>query len=238
MLDFTRAIVIHSFPYSDSSIIAKTYCEKGGYTSFLAKGYKKGRKHKAALHPLAAVEISFNNRGRSGLIMANKIDLYDPYSSLLFNPVKSGIAMFLAEWLSLTLREDKEGDPRFFSWLSKAIETLNELDNVANFHLWFLIKLSDFLGISPQGRQSVKNKYFHLKDGVFINSENAECLTSTESAMLDKILNGRLEDCLNLTLKKAERALLLSIIRQYYQLHLDSAMDLKTLEILPQLFEE
>ena len=97
MITLTRAIVIHSFPYSDSSIIAKTYCEKGGYTYFLAKGYKKGRKHKAALHPLAAVEISYNDKGRSGLKMANRIDLIDPYSSLLFNPIKSGIAMFLAD---------------------------------------------------------------------------------------------------------------------------------------------
>lgn len=238
MLEHTPAIVIHSFPYSDSSIIAKTYCEKGGYTSFLAKGYRKGKKHKASLHPLASVEISYYNKGNTGLKLANKIELSNPHSSILFNPIKSGLAMFLAEWLSLTLNEDQEGDPRFFNWLNKAIEALNEVESVANFHIWFLIRLSDFLGISPQGRRSEKEAYFNYKEGVFSNNTNSDCFSTVESKLFDRILDLNLEESLNIALDKKERNQLLSMIRQYYQFHLSIAMELKSWDILTQIYNE
>ena len=63
-------------------------------------------------------------------------------------------------------------------------------------------------------------------------------LNFSESKLFDKVLNGRLDECLDLSLKKKDRALLLSIIKQYYQRHLDISMELKTLEILAQLYEE
>ena len=79
MLQSTRAIVIHTFPYSDSSLILKAYTEKYGYASFLLKGFKKNRRQKVILHPMAEVEISAIIHSNSGLNVVRSIDLQNPY---------------------------------------------------------------------------------------------------------------------------------------------------------------
>ena len=136
MLVSTRAVVIHSFAYSDTSIILKAYTEKFGYTSYLLKGYKKRKKDKVLLHPLGLIEISANHKNENGLHLGRSISNYLPLHEISINPIKSGIAMFLAEWLFHTVRVGEE-DQDFFSWLVWAIESLNNELKPENFHLCF-----------------------------------------------------------------------------------------------------
>ena len=153
MLASTRAVVIHSFAYSDSSIILKAYTEKFGYTSYLLKGYKKRKKNKVLLHPLGLIEISADHKNVGGLLLGRSISTYFPLHFISTNPIKSGIAMFLAEWLFHTVRVGEE-DQNFFSWLVLAIESLNKETKPENFHLWFLLNLARFMGFYPQGRKT------------------------------------------------------------------------------------
>jgi DNA repair protein RecO (recombination protein O) len=238
MVQITRAIVIHTFPYSDTSLILKGYSEKFGYCSFLLKGFKRNRKQKVILHPLALVEISTSGQHHSTLKLARSIDLQNPFSQLLMDPVKSGMAMFIAEWLGFTINEDKEGDPEFFNWLISAIDSLNHSDSIANFHIWFLLKLGSFLGFAPQGNKTLLKPYFDLREGYFTDQGSSnEILNEQESLLLNKVLNLSLEEIVLIKINKIDRATLLRLIHRYFQLHLEKEFTLKSLDVLAQLYD-
>lgn len=238
MLQNTRAIVIHTFPYSDSSLILKAYTEKFGYASFLLKGFKKNRRQKVILHPMAEVEISAIIHSNSGLNVVRNIDLQNPYSQILMDPIKSGMAMFLAEWLGYSIREEGEGDVDFFNWLNNAVDSLNHSNSIANFHIWFLIKLCGFLGFAPQGARSSSYPYFNLKEGHFTSGAafNGN-LNNNESLLINQVLNKNLQELSLVKLNKIERAQLLQLIKHYYQIHLEREFNLKSLDVLTQLYD-
>ena len=57
------------------------------------------------------------------------------------NPIKSALALFIAELLSVVLREYQE-DKALYLFLRQSIEKLNDATiGVANFHLCFLFYL-------------------------------------------------------------------------------------------------
>lgn len=239
MLINTRAIIIHTYPYSESSLIVKAYTEKLGFSSFLIKGFKRNKKQKINLHPMASVEITCVSSGQNSLKLVRNISLLNPYSRLLSNPIKSGLAMFLAEFLGHTLRDAEEGDAVFFQWLTGAIDYLEETDSLANFHLWFLLNLSDHLGFAPQGRMSIETPYFSISEGSFLkNSNSNNCLNSFETELFDRILNKKLDECALISFSRNERASILAILHSYFQIHIERDFTLKSLDILNHLYTD
>jgi DNA repair protein RecO (recombination protein O) len=238
MLRSTKAVVIHTFPYSDSSVILRSYTEQKGFTSFILKGFKKNKKQKALLYPLAIVELSFVEKGNTSLYFARSIHTQNPHSNILLDPLKSGVAMFLSEWLSHTIKDDEEGEQSFFAWLVNAIELLNEIDSSANFHLWFLVELSRYLGFGPQGQITPKTPLFSISEGCFIpRGSNTDCLSEKESVLFNKLMRGSFEEIIGYSMRKDERSNLLHLLHKYYQIHLGKEFNLKSLEVLKQLYD-
>lgn len=237
MLVSTRAIIIHTFPYSESSIILKAYTETFGFASFLLKGFKRNKKQKINLHPLALVELSCIPAKSNSLALGRNISLLNPYSQITSNPIKSGMAMFLAEFLSHSLREAEEGDPAFFIWLTNAIEQLEEADHLANFHLWFLLTLSEHLGFAPQGNKSIGTPYFSIEEGSFIKNNNTPgCLSDKDAELMNSVINKNLIECSKVQLSREERAVLINLLHSYFKVHLDKDFALKSIDVLSLLY--
>ena len=58
----TKALVLHSLKYNDSSLIVHCYTQELGRQSFLVKGVlssRKGRFRKALFQPLMLLDLSF-----------------------------------------------------------------------------------------------------------------------------------------------------------------------------------
>ena len=74
----TRAIVLHRFPYSDSSFIVKALTEESGIVSFIVKGGKKKESpFRGALDPLALSEAVFRQNPNSELQFIKEATLLD-----------------------------------------------------------------------------------------------------------------------------------------------------------------
>lgn len=237
MLLSTKAIVIHTFPYSDSSVMLKAYTEKIGYSTFLLKGFKRNKRQKVNLHPLALVEITCVVKEKTSLYQARNISLLKPYSNILTNPIKSGLAMFIAEFLGHAIRDDQEGEIHFFTWLIQAIENLENIDSLANFHLWFLLSLTEHLGFLPQGKRSMETPFFNISEGSFIKGGSSLISCSeSESVLIDKLMSKQMEELLLLPFSKEERKRMLTLLHEYFQVHLDKEFSLKSVEVLSQLY--
>ena len=196
------------------------------------------KKDKILLHPLALIEIGAVHKSNTDLHMGRSVNYYKSVQNITLNPVKSGIAMFLAEWLFHTVRIG-EADKVFFNWLEQAIERLNYSDYPVNFHLWFLLNLSKYMGFYPQGRKSTKTPIFNLTEGEFTNrSIPGDLLSEEESEWLDQIMNSNFESTEKIKLSRLNRRKLLQFFHDYFQICLNSDFRLKSFDILFQIFDD
>lgn len=109
MLIKSRAIVLHRFPYSDSSWIVKVFTEECGIVSFIVKGGKrKESPFKGALDPLALSEVVFRQNPNTELQFIKEASLIDWRYNLRTDMLSQAKAQVMAEMI---LRYAPQGIP-------------------------------------------------------------------------------------------------------------------------------
>lgn len=95
----SRAIVLNKTNYSETSLIIKIYTEEEGLLSFIVKGIrgKKGKLRMAQFQALNLIEIDYKKSGKSDLRYLLDLKINEPFSDLLFDPIKRAVALFMAE---------------------------------------------------------------------------------------------------------------------------------------------
>ena len=117
MQETLRGIVLRTVKYGDSSLIVDLFTDSHGRQSFMTTTTRTKRSvHSVSFwQPLAMVEFSAELRPNAGrLPRPTDVRTYYNYSDLPFSPVKSTLALFLAEFLSAALREEKENLPLYY----------------------------------------------------------------------------------------------------------------------------
>lgn len=239
MLVQTKAIVLHTFKYNDASLIAHCYTEKIGKQSFLLKGIlnsKKGGIRKAYFQPLIPLEILFNHKNQGGLNFIKEVKVLRPYNSLYTDIKKNAIVLFLSEIIYKCLKEE-ETNPLLFEFLETAFQWLDTHEEIANFHLVFLIKLTQFLGFYPY-QENPEFAFFDLESGCFTDHLPTGPHLEGEIAQLFKILLGmNFADSLSLKINQQKRRVLLEALVNYFKLHLLGFSTPKSLEVLNEVFD-
>ncbi|MCK5782172.1 MAG: DNA repair protein RecO [Flavobacteriales bacterium] len=232
-------IVIRSRNYSDNSIILKCYTKQSGVVSFIARGVKKRKKsHVMALfQALSIVEISSYSKNKlSELKNLRDIKANTFYKNLQFDPIKSGLSIFLAEMLDLSLHEEEENE-HLYSFLESSFHYLDEIDDFANFHIAFLIELSKHLGFYPHISDYTCD-YFDLEHGIFYRDDKKMpyMLNGIVIDNLKLFLGTKFVDSGSIVLNKEQRRKLLKLIISYYSLHISGFREPKSLEVLHSLY--
>lgn len=86
--------------------------------SFLipASRSRKSAVNGLLFQPLSLVEFEADIRPRSGLHPIREAKSWQPFQSLPYDPYKSAIALFLAEFLYRALKEEAENAPLLLIW--------------------------------------------------------------------------------------------------------------------------
>jgi len=122
----TRAIVLHRFPYSDSSFIVKALTEESGIVSFIVKGGKKKESpFRGALDPLALSEVVFRQNPNTELQFIKEATLLDWHKNLRNDLLSIAKAQVITEMI---LRYAPQGVPlqEDFERLEQALSEFNE----------------------------------------------------------------------------------------------------------------
>lgn len=121
----TRAIVLHRFPYSDSSWIVKALTEETGTVSFIVKGGKrKDSPFRGALDPLALCEIVYRENPNTELQFLKEASIINWHPHLRENLLALAKAQVMAE---IVLRYAPAGVPLEgeFALLEEALAALD-----------------------------------------------------------------------------------------------------------------
>jgi len=205
----SRAIVLNSLRYGDDSLIVALFVEKLGRQSvFIKKTKNKQSGMRLALfQPLQIVEADFIHREKRQLQQIKNTQIFYHFYNIPFNPVKCCIAIFIAEILYKTLKEENK-NVDLFEFLLQTIQTL-DLNNTgtANFHIAFLIHYSRYLGFSLKHENILPQNFeIHFQN-------------------IDK-----------LKLNRIQRNNITEILLERYALHVDNFGKLKSFPVLQSVF--
>lgn len=231
----TKAIVLQTIKYGDSSLIVKMLTEELGIQSYMVKGvFGKKSKMKAALFQNMTLLEIVADSGNNSLGFIREISLSYCYKSIATDIKKSTIIIFISELLSKSISES-EIDTDLFNFIYNSMLWLDEAtSDYANFPIVFAIQLSKFLGFFPNIDTYSEGSSFDLLDGNFKMTQNDLYQIDTElSKHFYSICNPRSEVLLSNTIR---RKLLESIVT-YYKLHANEVRDIKSYEILRTLLE-
>lgn len=234
----TKAIVLSALKYSDTSLIVRCFTEQEGLKSYIIKGVlkaKKGGIKVAYFQPLTQLTLVANHNNKSTLHTLKEVQILNPYKNIYRDIVKQSVVLFLSEVLSSSIQEE-EKNASFYNYLETAFSWLDMHDNVANFHLLFLLNLTKYLGFYPDvsKKESIS---FNLLDGSFSESNaNKNVITGNEFYQFKKLLGINFDAIEKVSFSKNERQLVLQIIIKYFELHLDGFRKPKSLQILETVF--
>ena len=237
MIHSTRGIVLKTFKYSENSVIAKIYTEQFGLRSYIVKGMsgKSNQGKKALLQGMSLLEMVVYEKATGNLQNIKEMDAAHTFSNIPFDIRKSTILMFMNEVLYKCIGEEVANGPMFLFLFNQLIELDESQDNISGFHLQFLIRFTKYLGFMPRNNYNESNPYFDLQEGAFIadvpfhNNYIHKDLSLQMSRLLDRkhpVFKGQ----------AIERNELLQKIILYYSLHVPSFGDLKSFEVLKQVF--
>lgn len=162
----TRAIVLHRFPYSDSSWIVKALTEETGTVSFIVKGGKrKDSPFRGALDPLALCEIVYRENPNTELQFLKEASIINWHPHLREDLLALAKAQVMAE---IVLRYAPAGVPLEgeFSLLEEALAALDVPDIKLPADDNSEVKLPE-AGVKPPAGNSPASEPPANKSGVF-----------------------------------------------------------------------
>ena len=242
MLHNTRAIILRQIKYSEGSIIVQAYTELFGRQAFMVNGVRtKKSKNKINLfQAMFIVEMEIYYKQNRELHRIKEVKNQAVLNNIITDPVKSTQALFLAEVLSKSITEE-EKDQNLFDFIINSIQLLDITEeNSANFHLMFLIKLSRFLGFSPEDNYSTVNNLFDLRTGQFCNNRPMynEYIPANLCSVFHKFLKISINDFYKIKLISLVRSELLKLVLDYYYLHIEGMSEIKSYSVLTEVFKE
>ena len=238
----TEGIVVRQTRYGDNAIVANIYTRCEGMQSFMVRGGLKsgGKFRSSCFFPLSQVEISYQ-RGKQGggMPFLREIRLSRPYKDMYSDIRKSSVAFFLAEAMARFISQSEQDEVLYDKLAQALCEFDSRKENIAEFHLFFLLELASNLGFAP--RMEGGTAYFDLREGCFCKFPPAhhDVLEAETALGLARLLSERAAqgEFPPLTLFSSSlRFSLVQALTHYCQLQCGTEGNFKSLPVLKELF--
>ena len=237
----TRGIVLQSTDYSESSIVVKIYTEAGGMMSFMVNGVRtrNPRFPISLFQPFSIIELIASGKPGNGMLRLTEARLSPPLNGIATNMIKGTVALFLAEVIYRSVKEESPNPP-LFGFLDNAIQVLDLPDtDCSRFHIYFLVRLARHLGISPNGEFEPGVSIFDLREGLFRNDipSYREYLSQKATARLHNLMNATFENYPDADISFGEMKELLKGLVFYYELHQTHGTAIRSHQVLEEILQ-
>jgi len=237
----SKAIVLKHYKYSENSIICKIYTEELGIKSYLINNLrsKKAQNKIAWYQSLTLLDLVVYNKEKKQLQHIKEASCSEPLMTVHCQVHKSSIALFIAEILLKTIKEE-EANAALFAFIEHFIKILDKTPtDYADFHLIFMLQLTHYLGFYPKMESYTTNAYFDMIEGKFSSNKplHATFIESNLSNYFYSLLNADYANSNTLNLNGRLRNLILENIIMYYKTHLEGIGIIHSSEVLKMVFE-
>ncbi|MBT0607010.1 DNA repair protein RecO [Aequorivita echinoideorum] len=238
MVVTTKAIVFSAIKYAEADLIVSCFTETSGIKNYLLRGIlksKKGKLKTSFFQPLTQLEIVAEHKNKGTLEYIKEAKIHFPYQTLHTDIVKSGLVMFLSEILKNCIKEE-EPNPELYSFMEKSFIWMDSVDEVANFHIHFLLELSAYLGFYPDS-SNLQYQFFNILEGNFQEKDTGNyCVEGENVEYLKLFFNKKTEEISEIKMSKANRSKVLDLMLTYYRFHVQGYQAPKSLAVLNALY--
>lgn len=236
----TEAIVLRTVKYGDNKTIVDLLTRQDGRVAFAVTLPKKGRGKvsKQILQPLTLLDVSYDLRPRMQLQRLAEATLHAPYSTIPFDAAKLSITLFLSDFLAHALG-DVQGDEPLYLYIKDSLLWLDAQEgSCGNFHLVFLMRLARFLGFFPNLEGYREGDCFDLQASCFTPHAPAHrhFLAPDEARKLALLMRMNYQTMRLFRMTREERNRLLDVALEYYTIHIPAFPELKSVEVVRELF--
>ena len=184
------------------------------------------------------LSLEYDFRPKVQLQKIKEATILHPYSSLPFDMDKLTVGMFISEFLYHSLYGEESNKP-MFDYISDSLQWFDSSPSpTANFHLVFMMRLSRFLGFYPNLDDYVQGCVFDLRNGSFssVAPLHSDYLSSAEASLMSLMMRMNYPTMHLFKFTRAQRNRLLDVIVQYYRLHIPGFPDMKSLDVLRNIY--
>lgn len=220
MLHKTHGIVFRLTPYGETSVIVSIFTDNFGLQSYIVNGARgSSRKSTIAFYqPLTLLDLVVYHKENASILRIKDVKCLHPYQSIGRDFKKSTIALFLSEVLNRSVKDQSHAHELCQFMISSLIHFDLQQTHVENFHLIFMIRLSQHLGFRPSELTEVVGGHFAYQE---------------EQEILTKLLTAQYTDDIRMT--SSQRRNLLDLLVRFYAQHTENFGELKSLSVVREL---
>lgn len=241
MLVTTEGIVLHFIKYGESSVIATIYTRDFGRQSYLvnAARSKKSQNKASLLQPLFLVDMIAYQKQSRELHRIKELRSHHVYQNIPFEITKSSTAIFLAEVLYKSINE-QESYPEMYDFIKNSLLWFDLMEKGSNnFHIWFLFRLTEYLGFLPDTSRVGFEGWFDSRKGAVVHFQPSHPFYANKEATenLIQLSALKIHEISEFEISRKIRDTLISVLIDYYQLHFDDLGEIKSLNVLREVFK-
>lgn len=240
MSEKIRGIVLNVRKYNDRNLIVTLFTRERGRLSFIspAGSGKASNARRARLQPLAEIESEINFKASAELQRLGSVNAGEVWQEIYFNPLKQALTLFISEFLYRLLYAAMP-DPKLYDFLIDSLRLLDRLQTgVADFHIPFLVSLLSYSGIQPDLSDYHPGDVFDFASGIYTSPYESKgpALTGEEAKAAAFVSKINFSNMKRLRLTSANRRQILYGLLNYYSYHFPGLGNLKSPEVLREMF--
>ncbi len=243
MLIETRAIVLKSFPYGDTSLITRMYTDEQGKVATLAKGARRPKNNiTALLEPLNIVEVSYYYKDGRGIQTLKEANGSVVISRIRENLERLTIALAVLDILDHTTHE-YDPNPILFRLATRTISEMEAISGSGRTLFWFfMLQMAIRTGFKPNlyqcgtGNEPLTSAILDHTSGVLCCPR---CLTggdirlnSEQLIILRQMNESHIDQLGNLTVRDESALGISQFLVAYLTFHLEGMGKVKSLKLM------
>lgn len=229
----TEAIVLRTYDFRETSIIAHFFTKNYGRLSGILKGIRKdARKFASTLEPFSLNEIIFYTSRSSELHLVSQCDLRDNFANIRTQVASVGFASCIVELIQrLTALEEKNEEA--YQLAARALSQIDSGGDCEKVLRIFIIKFLKLIGFRPRldgcvrcNKNIIENASFSAKYGGLlcagcagVDSYSSDVRKGTIASLLYMEQNSY-EDALRLELSAQIKSQMESVLSSFMEFHL------------------
>ena len=245
VLHTTKAVILRTVKYGETSLIISAYTELYGLQSYIVQGVrtssKKGAGKANYFQPGSMLELSVYHHDLKNLQRIKEFKWSYLYEQLFADVIKNSVLLYMVELLQKCVKQP-ENNPDLFYFIEDALMQLDKSGDAvtANFPLYFALHLTNFFGFQINTEEADKYDILDLQEGNFVSTypQHVYYVDGKTVELIRELLKAmQPHELIEIPMNYLQRRQLLETLETYYALHIPEFGKLKTLPVLQQIME-
>lgn len=228
MIITTPAVILKSFPYGDTSLVARCFTREMGKISIIARGARRKKSPQGAyLQPMSHLEMVYYYKSTRDLQTVSKLSFLSGWSGIMADLKKISYGLAIIE-LTEKILSEHDANPHLFDELVAVLQALNDRDKRLNLIYWYYqVKLLSVLGFRPDLYNRELPGYLLPDPAAGPNSR----------LLLEELLECGLNDLPEQAVAAADRKAISEFLSAQFRYHFEGITELHTLKVLKQILD-